>query len=70
MKKDLHPTYYRQIKATCVCGGEFMVGSTREQVRVDLCSACHPVFTGKNKIVDTEGRVDRFRKRFKLAKTV
>jgi large subunit ribosomal protein L31 len=68
MKKKLHPEYY-SVVATCACGAQFMVGSTKQEIRVDLCSQCHPVFTGKHKIVDTEGRVDRFRRRFKIAKT-
>ena len=63
MKTELHPRY-QDIIASCACGAEFPVGSTRSEIRVDLCSNCHPIFTGQAKIVDSEGRVDRFKKRF------
>ena len=63
MKPKIHPEY-RQVTATCACGASFLVGSTKIDIRVDLCSNCHPVFTGTAKIVDSEGRVDRFKKRF------
>ena len=63
MKDKIHPQY-QQITATCACGASFLVGSTKTDIRVDLCSNCHPVFTGQSKIVDSEGRVDRFKKRF------
>lgn len=64
MKKGIHPEY-QSIKATCVCGAEFDTGSTESAIRVDICSKCHPFFTGSQKIVDTEGRVDRFNKKYK-----
>ena len=67
MKKETHPEYHT-VTATCVCGGEFIVGSTLSEVRVDICSNCHPLFTGKQKILDTEGRVDKFKKRVEKAK--
>jgi len=62
MKKGIHPKYY---KATveCACGHKFVVGSTKEVIKVEICSHCHPVFTGKEKIVDTLGRVEKFKKR-------
>ena len=63
MKDKIHPKYQR-ITATCACGASFELGSTRSEIRVDLCSNCHPAFTGTSKIVDSEGRVDRFKKRF------
>jgi large subunit ribosomal protein L31 len=63
MKENAHPKYYKT-KATCACGASFDVGSTKENIRVDICSACHPLFTGKEKMLDTEGRVDRFKKKF------
>lgn len=63
MKADIHPTYYPSAKATCACGNHFTVGSTRESLHASICSACHPFYTGNDKIVDTQGRVDRFRKR-------
>lgn len=63
MKKDIHPTYYPEATVTCACGETWTVGSTKEELRVDICSACHPFFTGEQRIVDTEGQVDRFYKR-------
>ncbi len=64
MKDGIHPDY-KQITATCSCGNVIKVGSTLGQdMSLDVCSACHPFFTGKQKILDTGGRVDRFRKRF------
>lgn len=55
---------YHQIIATCACGGEFKTGSTQEVVRVDICSNCHPFFTGEQRLLDTEGRIEKFRKKF------
>ena len=64
MKADIHPQY-GQIKVTCSCGNEFHSASTLgEDLQVEVCSACHPFYTGKQKIVDTAGRVDKFRKRY------
>jgi len=63
MKKGIHPTYY-QAKVTCVCGNTFTVGSTKKEIKVDVCSACHPVFTGKQKIVDSAGRVEKFLRKY------
>jgi large subunit ribosomal protein L31 len=56
MKKDIHPTYYPEARVTCACGESWTVGSTQEEIRVDICSACHPFFTGEQRIVDTEGQ--------------
>lgn len=64
MKENLHPNYFADATVTCVCGNTFKTGSTQKEVRVDICSACHPYFTGKQKLLDTEGRIDRFRKKF------
>ncbi len=64
MKENIHPKY-NEIVATCVCGNEVLIGSAKTQVRVEICSNCHPFFTGQQKIIDTEGRVDRFVKRYK-----
>jgi large subunit ribosomal protein L31 len=64
MKKDIHPTYFPEAKVTCACGETWTVGSTQEEIRVDICSACHPFYTGEQRIVDTEGQVDRFYKRW------
>ena len=63
MKKDIHPKYYSQAQVKCVCGNSFTVGSTKEKIEVEVCSACHPFFTGKEKVMDTAGRVERFRAR-------
>ncbi|KKT26758.1 MAG: 50S ribosomal protein L31 [Parcubacteria group bacterium GW2011_GWA2_43_9b] len=62
MKKDIHPQYYPEAKAICACGNTFTVGSTKPELNVEICSACHPFYTGKEKLIDTAGRVDRFRK--------
>ena len=62
MKKDIHPQYFAGAKATCACGNTFTVGSTKPELNVEICSACHPFYTGKEKLIDTAGRVDRFRK--------
>ena len=64
MKKDIHPEYF-QAKVRCACGNEMEIGSTREEIRVEVCSKCHPFFTGKQKLVDSEGRVERFLKKYK-----
>jgi large subunit ribosomal protein L31 len=63
MKKAIHPTYYSEAKAECVCGGKFTLGSTVDSFRVEICSNCHPFYTGNEKVLDTAGRVDRFKKR-------
>ncbi len=68
MKKDIHPNYYRTI-ARCACGNEFEVGSTKENIRVEICSRCHPFFTGKQKLVDSAGKVDKFIKKYQRQKT-
>lgn len=62
MKKDIHPTYYPNAKIICACGNTFTTGSTVKEMKVEICSKCHPFFTGKQKLVDTQGRVDRFKK--------
>jgi large subunit ribosomal protein L31 len=63
MKADIHPTYYPNAKVRCACGAEFTVGSTLPEIEIEVCSQCHPFYTGKGKLVDTAGRVDRFRAR-------
>jgi len=67
MKTGIHPKYYNAT-VTCACGNTFTVGSTREELRVELCNNCHPFFTGKKKIVDTAGRVERFKRRYARSK--
>ena len=66
MKKDIHPNY-QKAKVTCSCGNTFEVGSTIDEINVEICSACHPFFTGKEKLVDTAGRVDKCRARQEAA---
>ncbi len=63
MKKDIHPKYYPNATVRCACGNTFTVGSTKESLEVEICSKCHPFYTGKEKIVDAMGRVEKFRKR-------
>lgn len=63
MKKDIHPTY-NAISVSCACGNTFETRSTIEEIRVEICSACHPFYTGNQRLVDTEGRIDRFKKKY------
>jgi large subunit ribosomal protein L31 len=63
MKKNIQPTYYPDAQVICACGNTWTTGSTRKVIRTDVCSACHPFFTGEQRIVDTEGQVDRFYKK-------
>lgn len=70
MKKDIHPQYYQKTKVTCSCGNSFEVGSTQESIYVEICSACHPFYTGTQKLIDTAGRVDRFKARLEKAKVL
>ena len=63
MKKNIHPTYYTEAQIICACGNTWTTGSTRKVIRTDVCSKCHPFFTGEQRIVDTEGQVDRFYKK-------
>ncbi len=66
MKEGIHPQY-EKVTVKCACGAEFETRSTKKDIRLDICSKCHPFFTGKQKLVDTGGRVDRFKKRFNIA---
>ncbi len=63
MKKGIHPEYH-EVQVVCACGNTFSTRSTRKDLRVEICSACHPFFTGKQKLVDSAGRVERFQKRY------
>jgi large subunit ribosomal protein L31 len=63
MKKNVHPKYDLKTKAICACGAVFEVGSTVDEIRMEICSQCHPFYTGNEKIMDTAGRVERFNKR-------
>ena len=66
MKPEIHPAYYRDAKVVCSCGNSWTTGSTKKEFRVELCSKCHPFFTGEQRIVDTEGRVERLIRRYNL----
>ena len=63
MKPDIHPTYYPEARVTCSCGATWTTGSTVPEIRTDVCSTCHPFYTGEQRIVDTAGQVERFMKR-------
>jgi len=68
MKKDIHPQIYKDAVVTCACGNTFVTMSTRKDVQVEICSACHPFYTGKKRYIDTEGQIDKFAKKLKAAK--
>lgn len=63
MKKEIHPKYFPAAKVTCSCGNSFTVGSTKENIHIEICSACHPFYSGNDKVLDTAGRVERFKAR-------
>ena len=69
MKENVHPKWYPNARVICACGHTWNVGATVEEIRTDVCSNCHPFFTGQTRIVDTEGQVDRFYKRLDRAVT-
>lgn len=64
MKTDIHPKYF-MAKVSCVCGNTFTTGATKPEIKVEICSECHPFYTGQQKIVDSEGRVERFLRKYK-----
>ncbi|QQG46478.1 MAG: 50S ribosomal protein L31 [Candidatus Niyogibacteria bacterium] len=69
MKKDIHPAYFPSAAIKCACGKTYKVGSTKEKIEIEICANCHPFFTGKEKLIDTAGRVERFKaKRERAAK--
>ncbi len=68
MKEKIHPKYFEHTKVNCACGENFEIGSTKEMIETEVCFKCHPFYTGKEKVIDTAGRVDKFKKR--LAKKV
>ena len=63
MKKDIHPEFHVDATAKCACGASFAVGSTKENIEVEICSNCHPFYTGQEKVVDSAGRVEKFKAR-------
>jgi len=70
MKPNIHPAWFPESVVTCACGNTWVTGATVEKVRTDICSACHPFYTGEQRIVDTEGQVDRFMKRLQVRDTI
>ena len=66
MKDKIHPTYYPDARVVCSCGTTFVTGGTKKELRTEVCSKCHPFFTGEQRIVDTAGRVERFKRRYKI----
>jgi large subunit ribosomal protein L31 len=66
MKPDIHPKYYPDAKIVCSCGNIIVTGSTKKLLKVEMCSACHPFFTGEHRMIDTAGRVERFKQRYKI----
>ena len=68
MKSKIHPRYFDQSKVTCSCGNTFVIGSTKEEITVEVCSKCHPFYTGEHRFLDTKGRVDSFQKKQVAAK--
>jgi large subunit ribosomal protein L31 len=66
MKVEIHPEWHPEAQVTCICGNAFTTGSTKAEIRVEICNKCHPFFTGEQRIVDTEGRVERIRRRYNL----
>ncbi len=70
MKKDIHPKFNKKAKATCACGAKFEVGSSLDEIKVEICSQCHPFYTGVEKVVDTAGRVEKFKKRKEVASKI
>lgn len=66
MKDNIHPEFYADATVTCSCGNTFTLGSTKPTLKVELCSKCHPFFTGERRIVDTAGRVERFKRRYNI----
>src|SRR3989344_487916 len=68
MKQDIHPTYYKEAKVRCACGNAFMIGSTKPNIEVEICGKCHPFYTGRQQLVDTAGRAERFTSRRAKAK--
>ena len=70
MKKDIHPKYNTKAMVTCACGAKFYIGSTVDSMEIEICSRCHPFFTGKKKLVDSAGRVQKFKKRLEKTENI
>lgn len=67
MQQAIHPTYHKDIEVSCVCGNKFTTGSTKSELKVEICGKCHPFYTGEMKFVDTQGRVEKFQQKMKVA---
>ena len=70
MKKNIHPEYHKDAKVACACGNSFIIGSTKKEIRVELCNLCHPFYTGKQKFVDSARRVEKFQEKMGKVKQV
>jgi len=70
MRQNIHPKYYPKAKIVCACGAKFEVGSTQPEMRVEICSSCHPFYTGKQKLIDATGRLERYQKMAAKTKTI
>jgi len=70
MKKDIHPQYNDKVKVKCSCGAEHEIGTTAQEIKVEICSACHPLYTGNKRFVDTAGRMDKFQQRLNKSKKI
>ncbi|MBI2450732.1 MAG: 50S ribosomal protein L31 [Parcubacteria group bacterium] len=68
MKKDIHPKYNKKVQVECACGNKFEVGSTLDSIKIEICGNCHPFYSGKGKVIDTAGRVEKFKRRMAKAK--
>ena len=68
MKKDIHPKFFDQAEVACACGAKYNIGSTKEHIAVEICASCHPFYTGNDKVLDTAGRVEKFKTRRAAAK--
>ncbi|HEY50575.1 MAG TPA: 50S ribosomal protein L31 [Dehalococcoidia bacterium] len=66
MKDKIHPKYFNDARVVCACGNTFTTGSTKKELKVEVCSQCHPFYTGERRVLDTTGRVERFKKRYKV----
>ncbi|MFC1940469.1 50S ribosomal protein L31 [Chloroflexota bacterium] len=66
MKDKIHPKYYNDAQVVCACGNSFTTGSTRKMMKVEMCSKCHPFYTGERRVMDTQGRVERFKRRYNI----
>jgi large subunit ribosomal protein L31 len=68
MKKDIHPKYYKEAKIKCSCGHEFTIGAVKKEMKVEICSQCHPFYTGRQRVIDKEGRIEKFKRKYEKYK--